>query len=233
MAAYEDENHDPFALSTVEPGLVGDVEETDSNGEIDNQPSIHEATDDLIPADDTGQSDAEVDTRGWWARTKESMGRHKGKIALGAVAASAVLTLTSNPWSEVKEEVLDAYPEVLVGVAASEVAFTAGAAAMVISVGGQVGNPLKIKERLPEIAAKANDSLMFKVGLWVNTVGAVGTAGSVAAGVIQLPPEAYPTLAVAVADIGLTVVVRKAMIEGVKNNAIQSQEQDVQQPSAE
>ncbi len=157
--------------------------------------------------------------RNGWQRAREWAARHKGKLALGAAVASATLTLTLNPLGEVTHEVVDAAPMVGIGIATSETMFVGGLAMMATAVGTKVGNPLKLKERLPDICEKANDSKLFKAGFWVNTVGAVGSAAIISTGIIaELPPESYGMLSFAAADLAVTVAVRKAMLSGIKRN---------------
>lgn len=157
--------------------------------------------------------------RSGWQRAREWAARHKGKLALGAAAVSATLTFTMNPLGEVTHEVVEAAPAIGIGIATSEAMFIGGLAMMAGAVGSKVGNPIKLRERLPEISEKANDSLLFKSGFWINTVGAVGSAAIISAGVIaKLPPESYGVLGFAAADLAVTVAVRKAMLSGIKRN---------------
>jgi hypothetical protein len=197
----------------------------------DQVPGVQEDARDVAPAvssDDVtpsaehfnALSQADAETKGGWQRAREWAARHKGKLALGAAAVSATLTLTMNPLGEVTHQVVEAAPAVGIGIATSETMFIGGLAMMAASVGSKIGNPLKLKERLPEICEKANDSKLFKAGFWVNTVGAVGSAAIISTGVIaELPPESYGVLGFAAADLAVTVAVRKAMLSGIKHNA--------------
>lgn len=164
------------------------------------------------------------DDRSWlqrrWHVAKEFTGRHKGKMVMGAVAVSAALTFANNPYEEVIDQALEAAPWVLSGVVVSEAAFVAGGIMMAGSVGNKIGNPLKIKEKIPEIAKQANDSLLFKSGFWVNTAGAVGTGVFLSAAIVgKMPPEAYGALSVTLVDLSLTCAVRKAMLDGIRKNS--------------
>ncbi len=154
-----------------------------------------------------------------WERMKSFTGRNKGKIALGSFALSTVLTFSSHSYNQVEHDLTEALPWVGGGVVASETAFVVGAGMMGAAVGSKIGNPLKVKERIPEIAEQANNSWLFKSGFWINTTGAVGTAAIISAGVIaKLPPESYGVLPVAFADMGLTATVRMAMHRGIRDN---------------
>jgi hypothetical protein len=158
-----------------------------------------------------------------WDLTKSFVQRHKGKIAIGAAATSAALTIAFNPTGEVVDQITEALPWVGVGLVATEAAFVAGGSMMVTSVGGKIGNPLTVKQRIPEISQKASESTLFKAGFWVNTAGAVGSAAVITAGVItQLPPESYGLLSFAAADLAVTVGVRRTMLQGIKANSSSS-----------
>lgn len=178
-------------------------------------------------ADETFEEPARM--RQIWERVKGFAGRNKGKLALGAFALSTALTFTSHSYHQVEHDLVEALPWVGGGVATSETAFIVGAGMMGAAVGRKVGNPLTVKERIPEIAERANDSLLFKSGFWVNTAGAVGTAAIVSAGVIaKLPPESYGVLPIAFADMGLTATVRVAMLKGIRENVRQQQEDGIE-----
>jgi hypothetical protein len=92
---------------------------------------------------------------------------------------------------------------------------------MGLAVGASLGkNPLNWKSRLPEVCEKADNSLLFKSGFWINTVGAVGTAAIGAAAAIEyLPVESMPgALALPAFDLYLTYAIRKMMLDGIKDN---------------
>lgn len=154
-------------------------------------------------------------------RAKELLGRHKGKLIFGAIATSAALTFMNNPAAEVAQDAAETMPVVGGSLIVSEAMFIGGAAMMGSAVGKKVGNPLKLKDRIPEIATAADGSFLFKSGLAINTIGAFGTAGAVVASTFTMPNEMYPAaFAIAAADVALTISVRKAIINGVRNNRI-------------
>lgn len=160
------------------------------------------------------------------AETKRSrvgnfISRQKTKALLGLTAVSTAVTLALDPFSETKEAVLDAAPWVAGGIAVSEAAFVAGAAMMLSAVGSEVPrNPLKIKEKIDHIAQKANDSRLFKAGFVVNTAGALGDFLVLSAGVTrELPIHSWGMLGFSLADLGVTIAVRKAIINGVHKHS--------------
>ena len=164
-----------------------------------------------------------------WNTSREGIKRHKGKIALGAAAVSLTATIAYNPLGEVTENLVEATPWVAGGLAASEGMFVGGLAMMGAAVGTSVRNPLKLRNQLSEICQKANDSLLFKSGFWVNTAGAVGSAAIIAGGIlIKMPPESYGLISFSAADLAVTVAVRKAMLNGIKNRAVDKTAETVQ-----
>lgn len=137
-----------------------------------------------------------------------------GRSLIGLAIGSGVLTIGSGKIDEAKEAVIEAAPWVGVGVGVSEAMFIGGAAMMVASAGEKVGNPLKLKGRLPEVVVKAGDSNVFRAGLVINTVGAFGDAAVIAAGTFStMPVEAWGVVGLAMVDGVGTVAVRKWMVD--------------------
>lgn len=164
-----------------------------------------------------------------WKATREGLKRHKTKLAVGAAAVSLAATVAYNPLGEVTEDLVEASPWVGAGLVASEGMFIGGLAMMASSVGRSARNPFKIRGQLTEICQKADDSLLFKSGFWVNTTGAVGSAAVIAGGIlIKMPPESYGLLSFSAMDLAVTVAVRKAMMTGIKNRSAAKTEQTVQ-----
>lgn len=145
--------------------------------------------------------------------------RHQLKIALGGVAVSTSLTIATN-FEHAKHQIVEAAPWMASALGASEIAWIGGGAMMLAGVGSKIGNPLKIRSRMPEIAAKANDSRLFKAGFAVNASAAVGQAGILTAGIVgELPPESWGFLGLPAADLSSTLLLRKAIWDGMKKNA--------------
>ncbi|MFJ7078919.1 hypothetical protein [Streptomyces sp. NPDC098781] len=148
------------------------------------------------------------------------LSRNRWKIIFGVTATSIIVTLTLNPLAEVKQKVISTAPWVGAGILVSEIMFIGGLAMMASAVGMRVGNPFRLKTSLAEICKRANRDLLFKAGFWINTVGAIGTAVVISIGVfLNLPPESYGILSFAVADLALTVAIRKAMLDGLKETS--------------
>lgn len=208
------------------PTMLNQVEDESQVG-LFNRESI-------VPVDDIGddqrlifdsllQSNQSISIQDYDMSRAERMKRWAGvqrtKIVLGVAAASLAVTVTTNPVTELKDAVLDAAPWVAPGILGSEVAFAAGAAMMLGAIGSKVGNPLKVKERIPEIAERANNSALFKTGFWLNATGAVGDFGVISAGVLkEMPVSSYPLLSLTLLDLAGTIAVRKAILNGVARN---------------
>lgn len=145
--------------------------------------------------------------------------QQKAKLAMGATAVSLAATFTLEPTGKTIDSVKDVAPWVVGGVAVSEVAFVSGAAMMLGAIGGRIGNPLKIKEKIPELANRANSSKLFKAGFWINTTGAVGDFLVIAPAVItKLPPQSWGVAGFTLADLGVTYAVRKTIWNGIEKN---------------
>jgi hypothetical protein len=147
--------------------------------------------------------------------------RHKTALLVGAAAISTAITLASDPLETTKERVFEAAPWVASGLAAGEVFWIGGAAMMLAAVGNKVRNPLKIKQRVPELAEHANNSLLFRAGFWTNTFAAVGQTAVLVAGVTsELPVKSWGLLSFAAADFALTISVRRAIKRGVRASTL-------------
>jgi hypothetical protein len=157
------------------------------------------------------------------ASTWDWIRRQKTKLIVGAAAVSAGVTLATDPLEDTKDRVFEAAPWVASGLLAGEVLWIGGAAMMLGAVGNKIGNPLKIKKKVPELAMHANNSMLFKSGFWINTGGAVAQTGVLVAGVTsELPAKSWGILGLALADFALTISVRRAIRKGVRNNTPQT-----------
>jgi len=158
--------------------------------------------------------EVEGQKKGWFRR-------NRAKLAIGATALS-LGTLAFNPLGDTAEKVKEVAPWVAPGMLVGEAMWIGGAAMMLAATGSEVGkNPLKIKDRIPEIAQKANNSNMFKAGFVINTVGAVGEFVIPAIAVTrELPVESWGILGFSLLDLGVTIAVRKAIYDGVAENSI-------------
>jgi hypothetical protein len=144
--------------------------------------------------------------------------RNLFNLSLGAFVIGGAATFATNPVDKLEHEVLQAAPWVGGGIATTEGMWIAGAAAMAAGAGKNIGNPLTLKGRWGEVASSTVDSKLFKAGLVINTIGAIGTAGFVGFGAASLPPETWPGAAGIVgADIASTVAIRAGIYKGMKN----------------
>ncbi|HVV66859.1 MAG TPA: hypothetical protein VHB72_02165 [Candidatus Saccharimonadales bacterium] len=150
--------------------------------------------------------------RGWF--TRENILKASAAAFVGSVA----LTLGTNPLSGVEKEVIDAAPWVIGGGAVTEGMWIGGAGLMAGATGKSIGNPFKLHSRWGEITQELASSNTFKAGLAINTLGALGTAGVVAAGAVtSLPPETWPgAVGLAAADMAGTAAIRGGIYAGLK-----------------
>lgn len=158
---------------------------------------------------------------GYFRRVGNFLNKQKTKICLGATAVSVATTLAFEPFDGTKDQVIEAAPYVVGGMAVSEAAWLTGAAMMLGAVGSKLpANPVKLKSKIPEISEKANNSKLFKAGFAVNVAGALGDFFVLSGAVVQnLPVHSWGVLGFTLADLGVTLGVRKAMLGGIKNNA--------------
>ncbi len=170
-------------------------------------------------------------TAGRWDQLRCFARRHKGKMLLGAAAVSLAMPFAINPVEEAGEQVGSAIGWTVAGGAVSESMFIGGIGIMGLAVGAQLGaNPLKWKDRLDDVTAKADNSLLFKAGFWVNTTGAVGTAAiGTAAALTYLPPESMGILTIPAFDLWLTYAIRKAVLGKIKENVAKNATRPVAQ----
>jgi hypothetical protein len=139
--------------------------------------------------------------------------------ALGAVALGAAWTLYSNPIGELKDEVVEKAPIALLGLGFSEAMWVGGSVMMAGSAGQNFRktdffHPHKAFNNqyasYTEASNKMLSSETFKLGLTMNTAGAIGSAATIAAGAVAaLPREMWPgAVGLAALDVAATVGVR-------------------------
>ena len=139
--------------------------------------------------------------------------------ALWLLIALSVGSLVLSPLDETVDRVRRVAPWVGLGLVVSEALFVIGLAVMAWSVGIGLGpNPLRWRQRFSAVIDSLHRTPVFWIGLAVNTVGAVGSAAVVVAGVVAgLPRSTWGLLVLPVADLGLTAAVRTAVVSGVRN----------------
>jgi hypothetical protein len=157
------------------------------------------------------QAQGEVPQQGW-------LRRNMLKASAGAFALSTTVSIAAGSGEEIKEGALESAPWIATGLATSEAMFIGGAAVMLASAGKKIGNPLKIRSRWQEIRDNTYRGPIFRAGLHVNTIGAVGTAGTIAAGAAtSLPPETWPAaFGLAAVDLAATAALRAPLYQGIR-----------------
>ncbi len=146
-------------------------------------------------------------------RTKKYISR----IALGLIAAGGVYALAEQP-SSTLHEIEKAAPIVGAGAIGSEVLWDVGAIMMAVGVGSKIGNPLTIRSRWDEIGNTAVNNPLTKVGLTINTLGALSLSGFMVYGGTKLSPALWPGVAgVVTLDVLATAAVRAPIIAAMRN----------------
>lgn len=142
------------------------------------------------------------------------------KSSIALFLGGSALALATNPAGEMKDDLIDAAPWVLLAGGTTEAMWVGGLAVMAVGAGKRIGNPLKLRERYGEITQDVVSSKTFRTGLYINTVGAVGTAGVIAGGAISgLPPETWPgAVGLASADLLMTAGIRSGLYLNIKDS---------------
>jgi hypothetical protein len=149
--------------------------------------------------------------------------RNAFKISAGLFLGGTALTLSTNPLSHLEHQDLhrveEAAPWAIGAGLATETMWVGGVGMMLAGAGKKIGNPLSLKSRWGEASESIIDSPVFKTGLKVNTVGAIGTAAVLIGGAAAaLPIETLPgVVGVALADMASTVAVRAPLYGAIKN----------------
>jgi hypothetical protein len=145
--------------------------------------------------------------------------RNLFNISVGAFVGGVAVEAVIDPLSKIEHEVIHLIPS-LGGLAITEGAWIGGAAIMLDSAGKKIGNPLTLKSRWKDVSSNIVNSKKFEQGLKINTVGAYGSAGVVAASALAfLPPETWPgALGAAAVDVAATKVARTGLYSSIKRN---------------
>ncbi len=167
------------------------------------------AKEEALPSDTPPESNPEAP--GW-------LRRNLFKLSLAAFVGGTAVSAVVNPMDATVQEVVKAAPWVAATGGVSESMWISGAAMMAASAGKRIGNPFKLRSRWGEISQSLADSKLFKAGLAINTLGALGTAGVVEVGAVtSLPPETWPgATGLAAADVVSTVAIRGGIYTGLK-----------------
>ncbi len=145
--------------------------------------------------------------------------KYIAKTALGLLAAGGVYALANQPKSTLNE-VEKAAPIVGVGAIGSEILWDVGAVMMVAGIGGKIGNPLTVRKRWGEITSNAANSPLTKIGLTVNTIGALSLSGFMVYGGTKVSPALWPGVAgVVTLDIASTIAIRAPIVAAIKSKS--------------
>ena len=148
------------------------------------------------------------------------LSKQKTRLAIAATIASLAATAFTSPFGETRHRLASAAKWVIPSALIADALWLGGAAMMLASIGGKIGNPLTIKKRVPAIASQANTSTLFETGFWVNTTAAVAEFGIITAGVTtELPLRSWGLAAFGLVDLSVTIAVRRAIRSGIRKNA--------------
>jgi hypothetical protein len=152
--------------------------------------------------------------------------RNLFKLSAGTFLGGTALSFITNPFANLEHKVVEVAPWTLGGIATTEGLWIGGAAMMAAGMGKAIGNPLKLKNRWSEISSEIAANRLTKTGLAINTLGAIGTAGVIAAGAAHLPPETWPGAFGAVAlDVASTVALRAMPYAAIRKARADAPEQ--------
>lgn len=173
-------------------------------------------------------------------RPKEEIGSERirkiaSRTALGVLAVSSAYTLIKYPVSELTADVQEKAPFAAGGILVSEGLFAAGAAMTVLATGKalrlrELLNPLRLKAEFGSLSQRVKSlqgagkeavkSKLFRAGLAINTLGAIGTAATVGAGAVTaLPREMWPgAIGLAAVDITATLGLRAPLYAAMKRS---------------
>jgi hypothetical protein len=154
--------------------------------------------------------------------SKEFLKNNRLKIAFGALAVSAVVSMPSI--GDNVDEIIENAPEVAAAIGISELLFISGIGMIAASQSKKVLNKdLISKKYIKDIVNEGLDNnAMLKSGLVVNTVGALGTGLAIGYGsVTSLPAAMIPSaLAIASIDVAATVAIRYNIFKGLQQNEL-------------
>lgn len=159
---------------------------------------------------------------------KEWVRGHKMVTAAGTLAVgSTVATSLTADFGQIATELTEKAPWVGAGLVASEVSWVAGGAAMLAASGAHVRNIFRVRKQAQQMMDGLHgddlgrpvtagrglaDNKLFRTGFALNAVGALGTAGTLTAGVIEtLPPQSWGVLSLGALDVAQTLATRTAI----------------------
>lgn len=139
---------------------------------------------------------SEVTDNGSWIKRN-----WKGVVGGSAFVAAAAISVSQ--FSKVEHAIEKDAPAAIPAFAVTEGAAWGGAALILASNGKKIGNPLTVKKRLNEIKSNLERNKLYKTGLTINILGAIGTSTVLTAGAVTSAPESSWPLAFGVAAASL------------------------------
>ncbi len=125
------------------------------------------------------------------------------KALSGAIIFTASLGITSTQFNKVEHDVIKELPVIAPSLIVTEGMAWTGAAMIFGSAGNKIGNPLTLKSRLSKVRDELEHNCIYKYGLAVNILGAIGTSTVVGASAVLYDPLSSWPLALTVAGASL------------------------------
>ena len=151
---------------------------------------------------------------------RTSRARRLRRIAFWVLIGASIVSILASPLQSTIDRAKRVGPWVGLGFVITEGLFIVGLAVMAWSVGVRMGaNPFRWRTRFETVLSRLNRSLLFWVGLAVNTIGAIGTGVVLVAAIVAgLPASSWGLLVLPFGDLALTAAVRAAVVKGVAKN---------------
>lgn len=142
--------------------------------------------------------------------------RNSLRLAIGASALSLTTTLATDPFGETIDRLQETAPYIGAGLVIGEGLWIAGAGMMLSAIGDKIWNPFQIHSKLAEITHRATRSVLFRAGLAINTIAAVGQTTTAAIGVVsEMPVKSWGLLTLAATDLVATIKIRRAIYHAI------------------
>lgn len=142
-------------------------------------------------------------------------------LGIAAFVICFAVSLFFSPLGTIADRLREVAPWVAAGIIVTEAMWVGGAVLMAYGAGSRLSSGLRVGGRLSEYRAGGRGLTVFRVGLGINFVGAIGTALVIVVGVVvALPVATWPSaILLALLDIVATVLVRLAIYKGLPPQA--------------
>lgn len=180
-------------------------------------PEDMQAVDNSVPSEPVATQEETGKRQNWLLR-------HWRGLAIGAFVGGVAVDLQStDSLTSLGHKVLETAPWAVTGLGVTEAMWVGGVALAAIGAGLKIGNPLTLPKRWSEVSHAVGHNPAYKAGLAINALGALGTAGVLAAATVKgLPPEAWPgAFPLIAADVAQTISSRLLLAKGLKTTRLE------------